>query len=336
LVPIILLLATNLEALSMSLPVHLPGSDMLSQEVREDLEATVNYLAQEKAQATRRAYRADMRIFTAWCEARMLPALPARPETVAVFLASQAKDGVRAATLARRVAAIRDAHRAEGLQSPTGAEQVKATLRGIRRTIGTAQRKKSPATADRVIAMARQSPDTLRGFRDRALLLLGFAGAFRRSELAALTVADLEEVSEGLRVRLRRSKTDQEGAGRYVPIPRGSVACPVAAVRQWLEAARIVEGPVFRSLGKGGRVLASALSTRSIGLIVQRYAGLVGLDPKDFGGHSLRAGFLTSAAANGADLFRLMDQSGHRSVETVRGYVRRAEEFKDHAGAGLL
>jgi site-specific recombinase XerD len=320
----------------MSLPVQLPGAGMLSLEVREDLDATVAYLAREKADATRRAYRADMRVFTSWCEARGLAALPARPETVAVFLGSQAKDGAKAATLARRVAAIRDAHRAEGLESPADAEQVKATLRGIRRTIGTAQSKKAPATAERVIAMAAQSPDTLRGLRDRALLLIGFAGAFRRSELAALAVADLEEVPEGLRVTLRRSKTDQEGAGRVVPIPRGSVACPVAAVRVWLQAAGISEGPVFRSLGKGGRVQPDSLSTRSIGLIVQRYAKLVGLNPDDFGGHSLRAGFLTSAAARGANLFRLMDQSGHRSVETVRGYVRRAEEFKDHAGAGLL
>jgi integrase len=243
---------------------------------------------------------------------------------------------VRPATLSRRAAAIRDAHCAQGLDSPTDAEQVKAIVRGIRRTMGTAQAKKAPATAERVLAMVHIAPASLRGLRDRALLLVGFAGAFRRSELAELIVDDLEEVSEGLRVRLRRSKTDQEGAGRVVPIPRGILACPVAALRAWLDAAVITHGPVFRSLGKGGRVLTRALSTHSVGLIVQRYAERVGLNPKDFGGHSLRAGFLTSAAARGANLFRLMDQSGHKSVETVRGYIRRAEEFKDHAGVGLL
>jgi site-specific recombinase XerD len=318
------------------LPAVVPGTSAVPIELQEDLEATVSYLAREKAPATRRAYGSDMALFSAWCASRRLSALPARPETVAVFLASQAKGGVKAATLSRRVAAIRDAHRNEGLDSPTDADQVKAVVRGIRRTVGTAQSKKAPATAERVIAMVQVAPTSLGGLRDRALLLLGFAGAFRRSELAGLTVSDLEEVGEGLRVTLRRSKTDQEGAGRVVPIPRGAVACPVAATRAWLDAAEITEGPVFRSLGKGSRVVPSALSTRSIGQIVQRHAERVGLNPKEFGGHSLRAGFLTSAAARGANLFRLMDQSGHRSVESVRGYVRRAEEFKDHAGMGLL
>jgi site-specific recombinase XerD len=318
------------------LPAVIPASSPLPLEFQEDLEATATYLAREKAPATRRAYRSDMALFSVWCASRGLSALPAGPETVAVFLASQAKDGVKAATVSRRVAAIRDAHRAKGLDSPTDAEQVKAVVRGIRRTIGTVQGKKAPATAERVIAMVQVAQNTLRGQRDRALLLLGFAGAFRRSELAGLAVSDLEEVSEGLRVILRRSKTDQEGAGRVVPIPRGTVACPVAAVGAWLDTAGISEGPVFRPLGKGSRVLPGALSTRSVGQIVQRYAEKVGLNPKEFGGHSLRAGFLTSAAARGANLFRLMDQSGHKSVETVRGYVRRAEEFKDHAGVGLL
>lgn len=318
------------------LPAVVPGTHALPAELLEDLEATASYLAREKAPATRRAYRSDMALFSAWCASRGLSALPARPETVAVFLGSQAKGGVKAATLSRRVAAIRNAHRAEGLDSPTDLEQVRAVVRGIRRTIGTAPTKKAPATAERVLAMVQVAPVSLLGLRDRALLLVGFAGAFRRSELAGLAVNDLEEVAEGLRVTMRRSKTDQEGAGRVVPIPRGAVACPVAAVRAWLEAAGITEGPVFRSMGKGGRVLQGALSTRSIGQIVQGYADRIGLNPKEFGGHSLRAGFLTSAAARGANLFRLMDQSGHRSVETVRCYVRRAEEFKDHAGVGLL
>ena len=317
------------------LPAVIPAP-ALQVDLRADLEAAASYLVREKAPATRRAYSSDVAQFASWCDKRGLVALPARPETVAVFLASQANDGVKAATLSRRVAAIRDAHHAQGLESPTHAERVKAIVRGIRRTIGTAQAKKAPATAEVVLAMVQVAPNTLRGLRDRALILLGFAGAFRRSELAGLAVSDLEEVGEGLRVTLRRSKTDQEGAGRVVPIPRGSVACPVAATRAWLDAAAISQGPVFRSLGKGGRVLPRALSTRSIGMIVQRYAKRLGLNPQEFGGHSLRAGFLTSAAARGANLFRLMDQSGHKSVETVRGYVRRAEEFKDHAGAGLL
>jgi site-specific recombinase XerC len=234
------------------LPAVVPGTSALPGQFPEaDLVVTFAFLAREKASATRRAYRSDMGLFSAWCASRGLSALPARPEAVAVFLASQAKCGVKAATISRRVAAIRDAHHVEGLESPTDAEQVKAVVRGIRRTIGIAQAKKAPATAERVIAMVQVAPKTLRGQRDRALLLLGFAGAFRRSELAGSTVGDLEELDEGLRVTLRRSKTDQEEAGRVVPIPRGMVTCPVLAVSAWVEAAGISEGPVFRSLGEG-------------------------------------------------------------------------------------
>ena len=234
------------------------------------------------------------------------------------------------------MAAIRLAHTSAGLEPPTATEVVKTCLRGIRREIGTAKAQKSPATAKRIVLMASHCPNTLRGRRDRALLLLGFAGAFRRSELAGLTVDDLEETEQGLRVHVRKSKTDQEGAGEVVPVIRGNGSCPVAAVMEWLEAAGITEGPIFRRVGKGGKVLPRALSPFSISDIVKRYAGLAGFTADEFAGHSLRAGFLTSAAENGASVFRMMDVSRHKSVETVRGYVRRAEEFKDHAGEGLL
>jgi integrase len=169
-----------------------------------------------------------------------------------------------------------------------------------------------------------------------ALLLLGFSGAFRRSTLAMIEVEDLEEVADGLRVQVRRSKTDQEGQGAVVPIVRGRKACPVEAVNNWMASAGITTGPVFRRMGRGGRVFPEALTPFSIGQIVKRYVKAAGLDPSEFGGHSLRAGFITSAVENGASIFRTMDVSLHRRVETLRGYVRRAEEFKDHAGDGLL
>jgi integrase len=158
----------------------------------------------------------------------------------------------------------------------------------------------------------------------------------RRSELVALTVADLEEVEEGLRVHVRRSKTDQEGAGQVVPVLNGSRFKVAEAVRAWLEAAQISKGPVFRPLRKGGGVLPVALSTKSVAEIVKGCAELAGLDPALFAGHSLRAGFLTSAAVAGASVFKMMEVSRHRSLETVRGYVRDAELFRDHAGAAFL
>lgn len=291
---------------------------------------------QEKSAATRRAYRSDVRLFAAWCDTHGLAALPAAPETVAAFLAAQATGGRRPATLARRAAAIRYAHVLQGLEPPTQSETVKATLRGIRRSLGTRRRQKAAATADLVARMASLAPATLRGLRDRAVLLLGFAGAFRRCELVALTVADVLETADGYRITIRRSKTDQEGAGHEVAIPRGARLRAVAAVQAWQAAAGIADGPLFRPVAKGGRVLARALTAESVATIVKTYAGLAGLDPAEFAGHSLRAGFLTSAAAHGASIFKMMEVSRHKSMDVLQGYVRRAELFKDHAGAGFL
>jgi integrase len=172
--------------------------------------------------------------------------------------------------------------------------------------------------------------------RDRALLLVGFGGALRRSELVALDVADIQEAETGLLVTIRGSKTDQERAGATIAIARGDVACPAKALREWLDAAGVESGPIFRPIDKGGTVRASRLTDRSVANIVKAYAERAGFDASTFSGHSLRAGFLTSAAGKGASIFKMMDVSRHKSVDTLRGYVRDAELFKDHAGAGLL
>ncbi|MFZ1093793.1 MAG: site-specific integrase [Xanthobacteraceae bacterium] len=300
-----------------------------------DIEKAADLARQEKAKATQRAYGIDFEIFRTWCASRGVSALPATAESVAAFLACEVERGIRSSTIGRRVAAIRYAHKLAGHAVPTDDERVKATVRGIRRTVGTAARKKAPATAERVIAMAVGTGTGLKGLRDRALLLLGFAGAFRRSELVALDCEDIEECETGLRITIRRGKTDQEGHGATIGIVPGSVACPMTAVRAWRDAAGIATGPLFRSIRKGGKV-GARLTDQSVADIVKKHAARVGLDPALFAGHSLRAGFLTSAAKRGASIFKMMDVSRHRSVDTLRGYVRDAEIFKDHAGAGLL
>jgi site-specific recombinase XerD len=301
-----------------------------------DLAAAMNYAKAEKSPATRKAYATDFRLFKEWCDGKGAQPMPAAPETVAAFLAAEAEAGVRPSTLGRRVAAIRYAHKLASLPVPTDAEGVKATLRGIRRSVGAAKVRKAPALAERVRAMIAASPDTLAGKRNRALILLGFAGAFRRSELVALDVADIEESGAGLRVTIRQSKTDQDGEGATIAIARGTVACPVRALREWLDATGIASGALFRSVNKAGRASSARLTDRSVANIVKAMAGSVGLDASSFSGHSLRSGFLTSAATNGASIFKMMDVSRHKSVDTLRGYVRDAELFKDHAGAGLL
>ena len=275
-------------------------------------------------------------MFAAWCAKHGAVALPALPEIVAAFLTDEAAREIKASTIGRRAAAICHAHRMAGHAPPTVDDRVKATMAGIRRTIGTGQTKKAAATADRIMAMVGQPEQTLAALRDRALLLLGFAAALRRSELVALDVGDIEEVPEGLRVTIRGSKTDQDRAGAVVAVPRGSIACPVAALNAWLDAAGITEGPLFRPINKSDKVGTDRLTAQSVALIVKAAARRAGLDPQQFSAHSLRAGWITSAAKRRASIPKIMDVSRHKSIDTLLGYVRDAELFRDHAGAGLL
>jgi site-specific recombinase XerD len=288
-----------------------------------------------RAPSTLRAYTADFRVFANWCREHGLDALPALPSTVAAFLAVEAGQNRRSSTISRRVAGIHYCHQRCGHESPTTAEAVRATLHGIRRTLGTACNRREPAVAEKITAMARPQPGLI-GMRDRALLLLGFAGALRRTELVALDVDDLEFARQGLRVRIRRSKTDQDAEGTTIAIAKGSNNCPVQAIAIWLESARIETGALFRRVGKDGKVSAARLSDRSVTGIVKQSAKRAGLDPRRFSAHSLRSGFLTSAAGNGASIFKMMDVSRHKSIDALRTYVRDAELFRDHAGSGLL
>jgi site-specific recombinase XerD len=224
------------------------AEDSLPVSLRAALEGAADLARAEKADATKRAYASDFAIFRAWCAEQGLCPLPAEPAAVAAFIAAETARGIKSATLGRRVAGIRHAHKLAGLASPTDDERVKAVIRGARRTLGVAPVKKSAATSDKVLAMVAGNGRGLIGKRDRALLLLGFALAARRSELVALDVADLEECPEGLRVTIRRSKTDQEGAGAVVAVCRGSIACPLAAVKDWLTVAG---SPKARCFGGG-------------------------------------------------------------------------------------
>ena len=185
--------------------------------------------------------------------------------------------------------------------------------------------------------LAKINIGTLRGRRDRALLLLGFAGAFRRSELTAIRIEDLEHVAQGLRVTLRRSKTNQIGATEVVPILRSSGdLCPVTAVDEWIRAAALAAGPLFRRISRTDRVLSAGLEGPAVSAIVKAHALAAGLAADDLGGHSLRAGMITAAIVGGKDALRVMDITRHKRVETLRGYIRRAEEFVDHPLEGLM
>lgn len=317
-------------ALTIISPINLPAL------MEAEMQAAINFALAEKSPATRRAYQSDFKQFEAYCARRDLTAVPATTNTTAAYLAYLATEGLRPSSIQRAAAAIRYAHRLAGHEAPTSAETVKATMRGIRRTVGSATIQKTAATSDCVRDMLAACPDTLRGKRDRALLALGFAGAFRRSELQALTVADLVEKADGYEVVIRTSKTDQTGEGQTIAIPQGSRMRPVEMVMAWLKAASIKSGPIFRPINKGGRVSDQAMTGESIAAVVKQYAKACGYDPANFAGHSLRAGFLTSAAEAGSSVFKMMEVSRHKSIDTLRHYVRRADLFKDHAGASFL
>jgi site-specific recombinase XerD len=304
-----------------------------------ELELASDFAKASKAKSTQAAYSSDFRIFDAWCRERGLTALPAMPATVCAFLAAQAGLGKRASTLSRRLAAIGYFHRLANEPSPVGDETIKATLSGIRRSIGAAPVRKKAATSDIVLSMVGTAgADSLRQLRDRAILLIGFASAMRRSELVALNVADLEWTAEGVLIHIRRSKTDQEGMGASVAVPRGATACPVVALKAWIEAAGITDGAVFRRIfnKRRQRVTDQRLHGRCVASIVKKGAARLGFDVSCFGAHSLRSGLVTSAVKRGVSLLKICDQTRHKSIEMLRTYCRDAELFVGNAAAGLL
>ena len=289
-----------------------------------------------KAANTLRAYASDWRDFTDWCRWHKREPLPASPETVALYLTHLAR-AMKPSTIQRRISAISQAHAAAGYEdSPTRTAIVRAVWQGIRRSKGVAQSGKIPVLTPDLREMIHALPEgRLLSLRDRALLLLGFAGAMRRSELVGLDVGDVIETAEGLVVTIRRSKTDQEGAGRKVGIPYGSklATCPVRAVREWKSVGGLEGGPLFRTVNRHGKLGAARLGDRSVALIVKRAIEATGKEPGGFAGHSLRAGLATAAAMAGVSERVIQEQTGHKSLPVLRRYIRDGSLFRENAAA---
>ena len=288
------------------------------------------------AASTRRVYRSDFNIFREWCEARNLQWMPAFPQSISEFLTCQAIAGIKPATLIRRVAAIKMAHIAFNCPDSTNHYVVKNTMKGIKRTYGMLQTKKAPITVERLESMIANCPDSLIGLRDKALLLLGFAGAFRRSELVSISLNDLERTPEGIKILIRKSKTDQEGKGQTIAILNGTKFRVVDNLSKWIHKAGITDGFIFRRIRKGNSVQTKPLTPHAVAEIVKKYAMLAGLTIESFSGHSLRSGFITSGAQAGADLIKLMEVSRHKKTDTLLGYVRVSKLFENHAGEKFL
>jgi site-specific recombinase XerD len=297
--------------------------------------AASDFIAASKADNTLRAYAADWRHFSAWCESVNQARLPTLPGTVAAYLGALATARFKVKTIERRCNAIRHFHRQSNLDNPAEHPAVKAVLEGIRRTLGTAPNKKTALTVELLAKALRKIPTDLAGLRDRALLLIGFAAALRRSELVDLKVNDVARHPKGIVLTLRRSKTDQAGAGTIKAIPHGHKLKAVAALDAWLSAARITDGPLFRGV-RGARVLPRRLCDRQVVRVVKKRAAQMGLDPTLFAGHSLRSGFITSADEHGAELSKISKHAGHAKLDTTLGYVQVADAFRDHAGKKFL
>jgi len=295
-----------------------------------------DYAAASRAENTTRVYRTGWAQFTAWCDEHRVVALPAGADTVACFVADLAKDA-KPATIDLRLAAISAAHRAAGHDSPTKEEAVRLVRRGVRRTLGTAQRQVRPLTVPELRTMLEGLGTDPAGCRGRALLLLGFAGALRRSELIGLDVGDITEGKRWSHCPPQALETDQEGAGRTVGIPYGSkqATCPVRAWRAWLEVSGITEGAAFRPVDRHGHIGATRLSAQAVALVLKRHAARAGLDPDEVAGHSLRAGLATSAAAAGVPERVIAEQTGHKGTAMLRRYIREGSLFRENASSAV-
>jgi integrase len=301
----------------------------------------MDYAREAAAQNTKRAYRAAWQDFADWCQARGTASLPAAPEAVGSYLAERASGGssgedrLKVSTLSLRLVAIGKAHRLVGHRLDTRHPAIRETMQGIRRKHGSAPAKKEAAVSavirDAVDGLAKRPG--LRPLRDRALLLVGFAAALRRSELVALDVAAAAFVDEGLILTIRRAKTDQEGKGAEIAIPFGTSdrTCPVVTLKAWLKAAGIQAGPIFRSVSRHGLLGLARLSDRDVARVVKGAVATVGYDPDAYAGHSLRSGFITTAARAGVPEAHIQNQSRHRSLPVLRGYIRRGSLFVDNA-----
>lgn len=308
-----------------------------SPELLEILSNAQDYLTTTVAESTREVYSRDWNAFSRWCDDHSLIRMPSTPQIVACYFTSLAMNGFRVTTIRRHSAAIAAAHRESGHPTPTSHPAIKELLRGMTRKIGTPPKPVDALLSEDIKRMVCGLPDTLIGARNKALILLGFAGAFRRSEIVGLDTDDVTYRDEGLVILLRRSKTDQRGEGRVVGIPCGknSDTCPVVALRRWLELSGVSSGAIFRGLDRHGNMVSERLSRRSVGEIIKRAAQAAGLDPARYSGHSLRSGHCTQAARSGVAEHIIMQQTGHRCRATLTRYLRLGKVFEENSANSL-
>ena len=300
-------------------------------------EETLLNLQNSKANNTVRAYKSDFNDFGIFCAKNGFKSLPSEPKIVSLYLTHLSTKDAKMSTLKRRLVSIGVIHKLKGHYLDTKHPAIIENILGIKRRKGSFQKSKKPILINSlkkiIDAIDQEDKEEIKKLRDRSIILIGFSGGFRRNEIVSLDYDDLDFVPEGLKINIKRSKTDQFGEGftKALPYFDGSKYCPVASLKNWIEISNVTSGPVFRRFVKGSKLSEKRLTDQTVALLIKEYLNLAGIDSKNYSGHSLRSGFATSAAESGAEERNIMAMTGHKSTEMVRRYIKEANLFKNNA-----
>ena len=297
---------------------------------------TLLNLQNSKANNTVRAYKSDFNDFGLFCAQNGFKSLPSEPKIVSLYLTYLSTKDSKISTLKRRVVSIGVIHRLKGYYLDMKHPSIIENIMGIKRRKGSIQKSKKPILINNlkqlINVIDEKNNEDIKKLRDRSIILIGFSGGFRRNEIVSLDYEDLDFVEEGLKIQIRRSKTDQFGEGSVKALPYfdSSKYCPVISLKNWIEISKISTGPLFRRFVKGSKLSKNRLTDQTVALLIKQYLQLAGIDSKNYSGHSLRSGFATSAAESGAEERSIMDMTGHKSTEMVRRYIKEANLFKNN------
>ena len=298
---------------------------------------TILNLEHSKAPNTIRAYQSDFKDFRLFCSKNGFRSLPSESKTVSLYLTHLSTNEAKISTLKRRLVSIGVIHKLKGYYLDTKHPAIIENIMGIKRRKGSIQKSKKPLLINDlkniINVIDQQEKENIKKLRDRSIILIGFSGGFRRNEIVSLNYDDLDFVSEGLKISIRRSKTDQfgEGAIKALPYFDSTQYCPVVSLKKWIEISNISSGPLFRRFSKGSKLTENRLTDQTVALLIKEYLLLTGIDSKNYSGHSLRSGFATSAAESGVEERSIMAMTGHKSTEMVRRYIKEANLFKNNA-----
>jgi len=299
-------------------------------------EETLLNLQSSKANNTVRAYKSDFNDFGVFCAQNGFKSLPSEPKIVSLYLTHLSTKEAKMSTLKRRLVSIGVIHKLKGHYLDTKHPSIIENIMGIKRRKGSIQKTKKPLLINSlkliINAVDQQNKQEIKKFRDRSIILIGFSGGFRRNEIVSLDYDDLDFVPEGLKINIKRSKTDQFGEGftKALPYFDSSQYCPVVSLKNWLDISKITSGPVFRRFVKGSKLSENRLTDQTVAILIKEYLNLAGIDSKNYSGHSLRSGFATSAAESGVEERNIMAMTGHKSTEMVRRYIKEANLFKNN------